>query len=162
MKTRCIRSVWWGLGVLIFAGSLAAQDLGAVRERMADRLPELDRLKASGVVGETNQGYVELRANKAEAAAVTTGENADRKTVYATIARQAGVTPEAVGRARARQIATQSATGVWLQDDQGEWYQNARVSRARATFLRETVLIGGHFVRRGPRLRPHVELPRCT
>lgn len=123
MKTHLWRPVLLGLGWLIFAGSVSAQDLGAVRQRMVDRLPELDRLKAAGVIGETNVGFVELRTTKMEAAEVTKAENEDRKVVYAAIARQTGASAYEVARARARQIAAASAAGVWLQNDDGEWYR---------------------------------------
>lgn len=94
-----------------------------MRQRMVDRLPELDRLKAAGVIGETNVGFVELRTTKMEAAEVTKAENEDRKVVYAAIARQTGASAYEVARARARQIAAASAAGVWLQNDDGEWYR---------------------------------------
>ena len=125
MKTSYFRPVLFCLAWLIFAVGVSAQDLGTVRARMADRLPELDRLKAAGVIGENNKGYVELRTSKPDAAEVTVAENADRKVVYAAIARQAGASADAVGRARARQIAAGSARGVWLQNEQEEWYKKS-------------------------------------
>lgn len=110
--------------VLVAAAATAsAQDLGAVRQQMRERLSELDALKASGAVGEDNRGYVSVREAKDNAAQVVQAENADRRVVYASIAKQAGSTPEAVGKARARQIASQSAPGVWLQAEDGRWYQ---------------------------------------
>lgn len=123
MKTPLIRYAFICLGLLVFTSGLAAQDLGAVRQRMADRLPKLDRFKAAGVIGENNLGLVEIRATQPDATAVTAEENTDRKTVYTAIARQAGASTESVGRARARQIAAGSAKGVWLQNGQGEWYR---------------------------------------
>ena len=123
MKTLSSRFTLIWLGLLFLASGLAAQDLGAVRQRMAQRLPELDRLKAAGVVGETNRGFVEVRAAKPDAGQITTAENSDREVVYAAIAKQTGAPVEAVGRARARQIAAGSASGVWLQNERGEWYR---------------------------------------
>jgi uncharacterized protein YdbL (DUF1318 family) len=123
MKTNLWRTVLLCLGWLIFVGSVSAQDLGAVRQRMEDRLPELDRLKAAGTIGETNVGFVELRTSKTEAAETIAAENDDRKVVYAAIARQAGASAYDVARARARQIAAGSASGVWIQSDEGEWYR---------------------------------------
>lgn len=100
-----------------------AQDLPAVREQMRQRLPQIDALKASGAVGEDNRGYLHLRESRDNAAEVVAAENADRRAVYAAIAKQTGSTAEAVGKARARQIAAQSAPGVWLQADDGRWYR---------------------------------------
>lgn len=105
------------------AATVSAQDLGTVREQMRQRLPELDALKASGAVGEDNRGYVSVRESKGNAARVVEAENADRRVVYASIAKRTGSTLEAVGKARARQIASQSAPGVWLQAEDGRWYQ---------------------------------------
>ncbi len=111
-------------GLLAFVtGALHAQDLGTVRERMAERLPQIDALKAQGSLGENNRGLLEVRSPSDEATAVSRDENRDREVVYATIAKQTGSTPAAVGTARARQIATNSARGVWLQRENGEWYR---------------------------------------
>ena len=103
--------------------ALRAQDLGAVKARMAQRLSELDTAKAKGLLGENNQGFIELRGNDAAAGAVMAGENQDRGEVYAAIAKQTGSTSELVGRARAKQIAASSAGGVWLQREDGTWYK---------------------------------------
>lgn len=112
-----------GLLLGLLAPALQAQDMGAIRDRMVERLGALDSLKASGAIGENNQGLVEVRENVDNAAAVVAAENADRETVYAMIAKQQGVTAAQVGRARARQIASGSASGVWLQNASGTWYQ---------------------------------------
>ena len=103
--------------------ALGAQDLGAVKARMAQRLSELDAAKAKGFLGENNQGFVEVRGNDAAAGAVLAAENQDRGEVYAAIAKQTGSTSELVGRARAKQIAAGSVAGVWLQREDGTWYK---------------------------------------
>lgn len=107
----------------LVAVSVQAQDLGSVQARMRERLPQIDALKADGALGENNRGFLEVRENKGDASAVTRDENADRTTVYAAIARQTGSNPAAVGTARAKQIAANSARGVWLQRENGEWYR---------------------------------------
>jgi uncharacterized protein YdbL (DUF1318 family) len=100
-----------------------AQDLGAVKARIAQRLPKIDELKAKGAVGENNRGFVEVRGGSAEAGPVVSAENADRETVYAAIAKQTGASAEQVGHSRAKQIAGNSASGVWVQREDGTWYQ---------------------------------------
>lgn len=105
------------------APTLHAQDLGAIRERMVQRLGTIDSLKADGAIGENNQGFVEVRSKVGEAARVVAEENADRQIVYAAIAQKTGSTAAQVGQARARQIASGSASGVWLQSASGSWYQ---------------------------------------
>lgn len=109
--------------LFLASAALPAQDLGAVRARMEQRLPSLDALKASGAVGENNRGYVDVRGGGGDAASVVAAENKDREAVYGAIAGKAGSSAEQVGRARARQIAANSAKGVWLQGENGQWYQ---------------------------------------
>lgn len=112
------------VALLIFvvpAGLLVAQDLGAIKSRMAQRLPQLDELKAKGAIGENNRGLVEARGADAAAGAVISAENADRETVYAALAKNAGSTADQVGRARAKQIFAGSAAGVWVQREDGNW-----------------------------------------
>jgi uncharacterized protein YdbL (DUF1318 family) len=101
----------------------AAEDLGAVKARLAQRLGSLDQLKSSGAVGETNRGLVDLRAASPTAGDLVAAENRDRGLVYAAIAQQTGSTVDTVGRARAKQIAAASAPGVWVQRESGEWYK---------------------------------------
>lgn len=101
--------------------ALHAQSAGELRQRMAQRLPQIDELKAAGALGESNRGYLEVREAQGNAAALAADENRDREAVYVLIARETGTSAEAVGRARAKQIAAQSKSGVWVQDDSGAW-----------------------------------------
>jgi uncharacterized protein YdbL (DUF1318 family) len=114
------------LSSLVFAGAavlVRAEDLGAVRARMEQRLSKIDDLKAQGVIGENNRGFVEVRGGGGDAADVVAAENHDREAVYEAIAAKTGSSAAQVGRTRARQIAANSAAGVWLQRDTGEWYR---------------------------------------
>lgn len=106
-----------------FSPVMQGQDMGALRDRMTERLDTLDSLKSSGVIGENNQGFVEVRENTGNATAVVAAENSDREMVYAAIAEQYRTTAAQVGQSRARQIASNSAPGVWLQNASGAWYQ---------------------------------------
>src|SRR4051794_38529053 len=124
MKTHFFR-FFLLLSVLAF-GAVAptrAEDLGAVKARMSERLSKLDALKGQGVIGENNRGLVELRGGGPDAGDVVAAENRDRETVYAAIAQQTGSSADTVGRARAKQIAAGSAAGVWLQGADGNWYK---------------------------------------
>jgi len=99
-----------------------AESAADIRRRMEQRLASIDALKAEGVVGENNLGYLALPpGGKEHGAAVIAEENRDREAVYALIAKQTGATTEAVGKARARQIAAGSKPGVWVQDEAGQW-----------------------------------------
>lgn len=121
MKTSFFRLVLV-LSALVLAPVVSrAEDLGAVRARMEQRLPQIDSLKASGALGENNRGLLEARSG--EGGSVAAAENRDREAVYAELAKRTGATADSVGRARAKQIAANSAAGVWLQRESGEWYQ---------------------------------------
>jgi len=99
-----------------------AQNAAELRSRMAQRLPGIDDLKARGAIGEDNRGFLAVRDEQnASAPAVVFSENADRTAVYTLIAKETGSTPDAVGKARAKQIAAASRAGVWVQDEGGAW-----------------------------------------
>ncbi len=107
----------------VAVSSAQAQDLNAIKQSMNNRLASVDALKASGAVGENNKGLLEVRSTTDAAATVVAAENADRQIVYAALAKNTGSTPEAVGVARAKQIAAASKPGLWLQSPKGDWYR---------------------------------------
>lgn len=110
--------------VLPGAVAVRAQDLGAVKARMEQRLGAVDGVKDRGAAGENNRGYLEARAGaNADDQKVIAEENADRRTVYAAIGAQTGSDADTVGKARARQIANNSKAGVWVQAADGSWAQ---------------------------------------
>ncbi|MEO7412817.1 MAG: DUF1318 domain-containing protein [Opitutaceae bacterium] len=106
---------------LFAAGSLFAAGAGDAKARMRERVPAVDRLKLAEAVGENNQGFLEVRKNEGDAAAVVAAENKDRSEVFGDTASRAGSTAAAVGKSFARQIAASSASGVWVQKDSGAW-----------------------------------------
>jgi uncharacterized protein YdbL (DUF1318 family) len=108
------------IGFFIAGSPLSADD---IKTRMKDRLPVILELKAKGIVGENNKGYLEFIGGKREKADVVAAENEDRTTVYAAIAKQQGTTIELVGKRRALQISEKADSGDWLQDAAGNWYQ---------------------------------------
>ena len=94
-----------------------------IRDRMIARLPAIKALKAKGIVGENNKGFLEFVGQKKEQQDVVAAENQDRTEVYSAIAKQQGTTAELVGKHRAVQIADKAQAGEWLQDANGKWYQ---------------------------------------
>lgn len=96
---------------------------GGIKERMKARKPVISDLKAAGIVGENNIGFLAYVSNKKEKEDVVNAENEDRKKVYAAIAKRQGVTAEAVGKRRALQISEIAEKGEWLQDNTGKWYR---------------------------------------
>ncbi len=93
-------------------------------DRMRERQPAVDEMKLAGAVGETNRGFLEAREDLDDAReALLRAENADRREVYAMIARRTNSSAEEVGQQRAIRIAQQAREGVWLQDARGQWYR---------------------------------------
>jgi uncharacterized protein YdbL (DUF1318 family) len=131
MKTalgfRLLLAAWIALAV---AGPAQAQapagliPLSVLRKDQEKRLLALDALKTSGVVGENNQGFVEVRGNGSDYATnLVADENHDRAVVYTLFARKYNMAPRQVGLRRARTIAEKSKPGIWLQAPDGTWYQ---------------------------------------
>ena len=122
MKQRKFTKILAFVLVGIFAAGISvfADDIKA---RMKQRLPVIIALKAKGIVGENNAGYLEFIGAKKEKADVVAAENEDRQTVYAAIAKQQGTTVELVGKRRALQIAQKADKGEWIQDTSGKWLQ---------------------------------------
>jgi uncharacterized protein YdbL (DUF1318 family) len=108
------------IGIFVAGISAFADD---IKTRMKQRLPVILELKAKGIVGENNAGYLEFIGAKREKADVVAAENKDRKTVYTAIAKQQGTTAELVGKRRALQIAKKADPGEWVQDASGKWIQ---------------------------------------
>ncbi len=108
------------IGTFVTGVSAFADD---IKTRMKNRLPVIKELKAKGIVGEGNKGYLQFVGGNQAKADVVAVENKDRKTVYAAIAKQQGTTAERVGKRRALQIAKKANPGEWVQDANGKWLQ---------------------------------------
>ena len=121
MKLKKIMAVFsvFILGILVSDGHSA----DSIKQRMIDRLPVIKDLKARGIVGENNLGFLEFIGDQKEKADVVKAENRDRKSVYDAIAKKQGATAEVVGKHRAAQIAAKARTGELLQDANGKWYK---------------------------------------
>ena len=91
---------------------------------MIERLPIIKDLKARGIVGENNLGFLEFIGDQREKAGVVKAENRDRKSVYDAIAKKQGTTAEVVGKHRAAQIAGKARTGQMLKVLNGNCYKN--------------------------------------
>lgn len=125
MKTKNFKTLITSLSILsvvsiLIAGTALA---GSIKERMKARQPQIIALKAAGIIGENNLGYLEYRDATEPHKELIKADNQDRAAVYNAIARQQQTTPENVGRRRAAQIAEIAPTGTWLQNPQGEWYR---------------------------------------
>ena len=109
------------ISIFIFSASNAAAD--SPIERMGNRAPELIELKAKGVIGENNKGYIDFVGDAREKQALVDAENADRKLVFSEMAKKNNVSIEEVGSQFARTRAENAGAGEWLQNESGEWYQ---------------------------------------
>ena len=122
MKQRTIRTImaFVLIGTLMTALAASADD---IKTRMKNRLPAIKELKAQGIVGEDNKGFLQFVGGKKAKPDVVAAENKDRQTVYAAIAKQQGTTAELVGQRRALQIAKRANKGEWVQSTDGSWIQ---------------------------------------
>ena len=120
MKKRLILAALLALALPSLSFS---QETDALKARFRERLPALNELKAQGVIGENNRGYVEPLGSAPQSQDILQAENADRQALYSSIAASTGTTPELVGQRRALQIAAQEPSGHRLQDAQGNWVQ---------------------------------------
>lgn len=102
-------------------GQARADEVSDAKQRIAARLSEVAQLKLNGAIGENNRGYLEVRGGGGNSAAVVADENRDRATLYAEAAKLTGRSADEIGRARARDIAANSAPGVWIQREDGTW-----------------------------------------
>ena len=122
MKTRRLQTIIFTLiitSLILSTGSLA----GSLKEKMRARQPKIIALKADGIIGENNRGYLEYRGAKAPRKGTLEAENQDREAVYKAIAKQQSTSAENVGRRCAAQIAERAPSGTWLQNKKGEWYR---------------------------------------
>ena len=121
------KSTWIFISLFLFLFSslgLSAQSAAEIQQAMKERLPKIDAMKLQGVIGENNQGYVEARDTVSpEQRKLIAEENADRKKLYNIVARRTGVELQEVEMNRAAQLRHRSPSGIWLQDEEGNWFQ---------------------------------------
>lgn len=105
----------------------------AIRDKLAGHLSDVLEHKRAGVLGETNDGLLEIRepgklkkllARKVEK--LVADENADRLDLYREVVKANGL-PEAriknVQKSFARSFQAESPSGTWMQDVDGKWAQ---------------------------------------
>lgn len=103
---------------LILSAPLQADDIQA---RMKARVPQIVALKAKGIVGENHKGFLEFVGNSREGADILKAENADRKTVYAALAKKTGATPSQVGARAALKWKKNLGKGEYFKNADGKW-----------------------------------------
>ena len=84
---------------------------------------EIKQLKAEGVLGENNRGYLEVLKNENDAQTLADSENKDRKFIYQTIEEQNNLS-DALGtieKVFAQVQRDKASTGDKIQTESGEW-----------------------------------------
>ncbi|MBF0620114.1 MAG: DUF1318 domain-containing protein [Candidatus Omnitrophica bacterium] len=87
------------------------------------RFAELKALKAQGLVGENNQGYVQALGG-ADAGAIVSAENQDRRLIYKAIVEQNGLADSALSTVEGVFAGVQrnkASSGEKVQDESGAW-----------------------------------------
>jgi len=111
------------LAVLLLPALLFAADSkkAELQKRFKERYPEIQRLKEQGVIGETDEGYVDFVAKKDSGAADTVNqENADRRALYELIAKNEGTSIDTVAKHNAQRNFEKAKAGEYLRYD-GKW-----------------------------------------
>ncbi len=92
-----------------------------IKERMKARLPVIAGLKAKGIIGENNQGYLGfVTATKTEETVIA-AENTDRKAIYSHFAKQQNTTVDVVEKIQAKRKAEKTKSGQFYQAADGKW-----------------------------------------
>ena len=112
-----ISSIFMALFLLNGLDATAA----SLKDRMLSRVPAINELKNSGLVGENNQGFLAFRSKNQPQKQLVGAENKDRKIVYGKIAQQQGIGTALVGQRRAQQLAAKGTPGHWFQKPDGSW-----------------------------------------
>ncbi len=81
----------------------------------------LNELRASGAVGEGNDGFARVRKAGGGARSVVDAVNAKRRAIYAERAKEQGTAADQVGRVYAGQILGKAPAGTWFLKESGEW-----------------------------------------
>jgi len=111
------------LALLPQSANAQAEEDG-ITQRILQRISAVDELKINAFAGENNKGLLEQRAMLAPAQTkLMNDENADRKALYAILAKRLGLSVSVVGQGRAESIRKKSAPKVWIQEPSGKWIQ---------------------------------------
>lgn len=88
-----------------------------------ERFSQVRSLKASGSIGENNQGYVEVIGGDSDVSVIVSQENKDRKIIYQTIAQQNGLEGalSTIEAAFAEVQRDKAEVGDKIQSEDGRW-----------------------------------------
>jgi len=122
------------LGTPALAASDFKVDSEKAREilsRQKTRINDIDKYKASGVLGESRDGLLFIKDSKKlkkletkKVDSILTEENKDREALYLEIVESNGsnrVLPELVRKTFSRSLQNLSPAGTWIEDETGAW-----------------------------------------
>lgn len=115
---------WLSLAMmLMLAGSALADKKADLQEQFKKRFPEMEKLRESGKIGETFDGWAEAVQGKLDdtSAKLVSDENVDRKELYQIIADEEKTTPELVAKHAAQRRYKLAKAGYWFKHPNGEW-----------------------------------------
>ncbi len=125
---------WQRLASLDFTSSVYAQDsqfddatMQAIKGRQ-ERRDQIVSWGEQGIIGENNNGYVELYAQTGlsdqqieDLNQLIDLENKDRSVIYETLAKQQGTSVEEVGKVYSITLQKNAPSGMPIQSTSGEW-----------------------------------------
>lgn len=94
-----------------------------IKERMKQRLPAIADLKAKGIIGEDNRGYLGFVTGARALEDVIAAENKDRKAIYSHFAKQQNTTLAVVEKIQAKRKAERVRPGEFFQNPDGSWHK---------------------------------------
>jgi uncharacterized protein YdbL (DUF1318 family) len=109
------------LAILLAPAAAHAASKAELQRRFKERYPQIQELKAAGVVGETDEGYLDFVSKKDPAVAkLIDEENRDRKELYKLIAQAEGIDPAVVATRAAKRNFEKAKPGEYLKEG-GKW-----------------------------------------
>lgn len=103
----------------------------ALEQSLGERFPKLEPFFGGGNIGETNDGFIQVRdestlslQQKALLRSLVKDENEDRKNLYAAVAAAKDIDPKQINRIQkifAEKWIEKAKPGWWIQKENGEW-----------------------------------------
>ena len=103
--------------------ALFAASKDELQKRFKERYPKVVELKQKGAIGETDEGYLDV-VQGSEGSDVVSSENADRRELYALIAKETSTSAEQVAKQAAQKNFQKAKKGEYLKHE-GKWRQKA-------------------------------------
>jgi len=115
--------------------TVSTPGIRAIKESLKKRFPDLVPLFDGGRIGESREGLIDVRdetglslADKASLRKLAKDENADRRSLYAEVAKAMGIDAGQIPKIQ------KIFAGMWIKDARtGWWIQNADGAWARKT-----------------------------